>query len=231
MSPNRYNNLISCLIAVGKVEDFVNLPILVSLSEQSTHPLLADSHDQWLATVNSLAPEEILALIKSLTIGEQMFQSWSAGSVSPVIRLFWRLYDIKPAQADMIAEWVLANTKNPYLPFGSMFSGGAKTGAEFRRYLAESYWRAEENVLAERERQRMAKNSKGIREAELATQNLFNAVRRGDEKAVEALLNKGARIDDANKDGMSILALAEERGNERIIELIRNVSADSLIDE
>jgi hypothetical protein len=222
-----YNDVMKRLIAIGKVEDFARLPSLFFPSEQSAHPRLADSHESWLSIIDSLAAEDIVALIKSLTIGEMVFPRWSAGSVSPVIRLFWRLYDLDPQQADVIAAWVVANTKNPYAPFGSMFNGGATTVAEFRRYKAESYRRAQENAEAEEERQRIAKENKRAREAEKATQNLFNAVRRKDEKAVEALLSKGAKIESATKEGMSVLDLAEAQGNQRIIELLKNASGDA----
>jgi hypothetical protein len=222
-----YNDVVKRLLAVGKLEDYASLPSLFSQSEQSAHPRLADSHDSWLSVINSLAVEDIITLIKSLTIGEQVFPRWSAGSVSPVIRLFWRLYDLDPQWADVIAGWVVANTKNPYAPFGSMFNGGAKTVAEFRRYKAESYRRAQENIEAEEERQRIAKEDKRAGEAEKATQNLFNAVRRKDEKAVEALLSKGAKVEGAAKEGMSVLDLAEAQGNQSIIELLKNASGNS----
>jgi hypothetical protein len=222
-----YNVVVKRLLAVGKLEDYASLPSLFSQSEQNAHPRLADSHESWLSIINSLAVEDIIALIKSLTIGEQIFPRWSAGSVSPVIRLFWRLHDLDPQRADIIAGWVVANTKNPYAPFGSMFSGGAKTVAEFRRYKAESYRRAHENIEAEEERQRIAKEDKRTREAEKATQNLFNAVRRKDEKAVEALLSKGAKVEGAAREDMSVLDLAEAQGNQRIIELLKSASGDS----
>jgi hypothetical protein len=221
------NDVVEKLISIGHSEDFAKLPLLFSVAEQSRHPRLADSHESWLAIIPSLGVEDLVALIKSLTIGEHMFPYWSAGSVSPVIRLFWRLYDLDPNRADFIAGWVAANTKNPYLPFGSMFNGGAITVAEYRRYKAESYRRAQENVEAEEERQHIAKESKRAHEAEKATQNLFNAVRRSDEKAVEALLNKGANIKGTGNEGTTVLDLAEAQGNQRIIELLKNVPADS----
>jgi hypothetical protein len=222
-----YNDVVKRLIAVGNLEDYDNLPSLFSGSEQNTHPRLAESHESWLSVINSLAVEDIIALIKSLTIGEQVFPRWSAGSVSPVIRLFWRLCDLDFQRAGIIAGWVVANTKNPYAPFGSMFNGGAKSIAEFRRYKAESYRRAQENIEAEEERQRFAKEDKKECEAEKATQNLFNAVRRKDENAVEALLSKGAKVEGAVKEGMSVLDLAEAQGNQRIIGLLKNALGDS----
>jgi hypothetical protein len=222
-----YNDVVKRLLTVGKLEDYASLPSLFSQSEQSAHPRLADSHESWLSVINSLAVEDIIALIKSLTIAEQVFPRWSAGSVSPVIRLFWRLYDLNPQRGDDIAGWIVSNTKNPYAPFGSMFNGGATTVAEFKRYKAESYRRAQENMEAEEERQRVAQEDKRAREAEVATQNLFNAVRRKDEKAVEALLSKGAKVECAAKGGMSVLDLADAQGNQRIIELLKNASVAS----
>jgi hypothetical protein len=214
-----FNDVIKRLIGVGKSEKFDKMPSLFSPSEQLEHPRLADSHEAWLATIQSLTEEDLIALIKSLTVGEHIIPYWSAGSVSPVIRLFWRLHELNSQKADVMVGWILDNTTNTYLPFGSCCVEG-RTVAEFTLNQLSRHAGSQKRINAEEERQRFAKAEKLEREAQKATQNLFNAVRRNDEKAVEALIQKGANLEEASKDGVSVMSLAEEKGNKRIIELL-----------
>lgn len=222
-----YNDVVRRLIAVGKLEVFDSLPTLFTAPEQNAHPRLAGGAQPWQSIITTLSSEDVVALIKSLTVAEGVFPGWSAGSVSPVIRLFWRLFELDPRWADLTAGWVVEHTRNPYLPFGSSVTGGAKTVAEFRHYQAEYQRRAERNIQAERERQSVTQEDKRAREAEKATHDLYNSVRRKDERAVEALLRKGAKVSEACREGKSVLALAREQGDQRIIEMLEAASSGS----
>ena len=54
---------------------------------------------------------------------------------------------------------------------------------------------------------------------------MFVAINSNDVKAVEALINHGAYDRDLIIDGMSAMKLAETKGNEIIIELLRAADA------
>jgi hypothetical protein len=120
------NDVLDRLIEVGKTGDFDRLGLLFTEAEQLRHPSLAPDHETWLATVESLVMEDLIALIKSLTIGERQFKGWRAGSVSPVIRLFGKLSSLDSPRAEEIAGWVLSHTDNPYLPYGTIITARSR---------------------------------------------------------------------------------------------------------
>lgn len=216
------NDVLDRLIEVGKTGDFDRLGLLFTEAEQLRHPSLAPDHETWLATVESLVVEDLIALIKSLTVGERQFNGWRTGSVSPVIRLFGKLSSHDSSRAEEIAGWVLSHTDNPYLPYGSN-NHGAKSVEEYRKYRLASRQKASARADAEEARKLEAKE----RKAQQATHNLFNAVRRGEVKAVVALLDKGADPTTQNPDGVTALDVAVSQGDHRIIELLSKAAGDS----
>ena len=70
----------------------------------------------------------------------------------------------------------------------------------------------------ERERQRRAKQLRAVR----AEHNIFKAVQRGDIKAVEALLLKGANPNMLTADGISLAQFAESVGQIEIAKRLRD---------
>ena len=89
--------------------------------------------DWWRETCENLNDEQLECLIRGLTLAERDFK-WSGGSVAGVIWIFGLLMDRTgpiinlgfslSEQAESLAEWILKNSDNPYLPFGS-HRGGA----------------------------------------------------------------------------------------------------------
>jgi multidrug efflux pump subunit AcrA (membrane-fusion protein) len=79
-----------------------------------------------------------------LTIAESHF-CWTGGSVSGVIWLFRELVNRQADKQllDNLSAWILANTNNPYNPFGTRVSLGAK---DYSDYLARS--RSRSNQIA-----------------------------------------------------------------------------------
>lgn len=63
-----------------------------------------------------------------------------------------------------------------------------------------------------------AKNSRVIR----ATENLYNAIRRGDERAVKALLIHGADVNTSTPNGEHLIDFARRKGNSEIIGLLKH---------
>ena len=119
----------------------------------------------------------------------------------------------------MVFDWVLTNTSSY-----RYYSGGATSFAELRAERAWQSRRWQERQEDERNREAEAK----ARKAERATQNLHNAVRRGDIKAVRALLGQGASPTVTTPDGMGLAEYARLSGRSDIAELLSSPSADSV---
>ena len=101
--------------------------------------------------------EDVIALIKALTIGEKIFENWNCGSVTEVSSIFWHLHKRAPHLADDFSRWVVANRKWDYMPFGTS-AGGAATVDEFN-----DYWKMVAGQKRyESERQLKAKKRKGF---------------------------------------------------------------------
>lgn len=87
----------------------------------------------WSRTASPLTDEEVADLARGLTYVETQLK-WSGGSVSGVIWLFHELIDrnTKIELLDELSSWILRNTSNPYNPFGTRISLGAKNYSEYR---------------------------------------------------------------------------------------------------
>lgn len=82
------------------------------------------------------------------------------------------------------------------------------------------YRKAQEHY--EKEMQRLSRE----RDAALATQRLYNAIRRQDIKAVSALLSRGANVMALTPNGETMLDFAKSKGNSDIIELLKQEPLD-----
>lgn len=107
--------------------------------------------------------------------------------------------------------WILANT-NSYWYYG----GGMKSLDGFHSWQHMKYEIAAANERIDAERQ--AKDRARI--ALKASGNLYNAVRRGDRKAVAALIALGADAEGRCPDGKSLIELARQKGRLDIAEVL-----------
>ena len=99
--------------------------------------------DPWIAVSDTLPEEKLRSLIRGLTAAELELQ-WYGGSVASIIWVF-RRYELRfPDGADELANWILARTENPYVPFGKS-RGGARSIAEYRAHLNAKSKRHEES--------------------------------------------------------------------------------------
>jgi ankyrin repeat protein len=110
------------------------------------------------------------------------------------------------AKTELI-DWVLENTDNSYLPFGSP-NHGAKSLAEFQRITRDIEARVQAQRDAESARQLADQNRKAAR----ATELIFNAIRRKDSKAVVALLDRGADRNAVDANGQTAEEYAQKMG-------------------
>lgn len=74
--------------------------------------------------------EDLMALVKGLTVVERFF-NWTGGSVSSVIWTFREVERRNIKLSEELANWILARTRNPYVPFGR-HNHGARSVAEYR---------------------------------------------------------------------------------------------------
>ena len=177
------------------------------------------AREGWKHAAQDLSLVELAALIRLLTLAETAIPGWTAGSVSPVIRLFHVYARSEGAAEDTLADWVLRHSSNDYLPDGR-WNHGARSLAELRDLRAVATENKTARWRAESERQREARVSRSVK----ATRNLFPAIRRGDALAVQALLDQGADRSGRDVDGITPLEYAVQLGRETIVELLREQS-------
>jgi len=89
--------------------------------------------DIWNTLAETLSEDKLKSLVRGLTIAELELQ-WYGGSVASTIWVFRNYESRFPDKADDLADWVLARSENPYVPFGRM-RGSARSIAEYRAYL------------------------------------------------------------------------------------------------
>ena len=160
-----------------------------------------------LSWVETLSDQDQSSFIKSLALYEQ-----TIGGIGSATLLDLTLRAVRDPDHKLF-DWVLINTSSY-----NYFARGAKSYEELRQRQEASRARAERNL--EREAQRTGEAR--ARRARKASSNLINAIRRGDIKAVEALLRQGASLDTANSDGLPAADYAEEIGHRQIALLLRN---------
>lgn len=92
--------------------------------------------EKWRNVTNKLSINELIALVKSLVLAEYFFR-WAGGSVSSVIWTYREVERRDRETANVLADWVLQRTHNPYAPFGSQ-NYGAKSLPEYQK-LSEKH--------------------------------------------------------------------------------------------
>lgn len=212
MAQELSQDLIQRLIEIGeseRFEDGENISSLCSSARSGAFMRLAPQ--SWYAVAASLDDPQLIACIKALTVLERL-PNFSAGSVSPVIWLFRKLSERSHNDLTSVIDWVLTQTENAYLPFGS-HNLGARSLEELHALSARAAERAENRHTAEEHRQREAKG----RKAAQATHKLFGALRRHDEKAVVALLSQGADIHASNEKGQTAFEYAQSLGLQHLM--------------
>lgn len=209
--------LLQKLIEMGRSSDLSRMSSFFPVQEQHRFGhIMRLRPETWLNIAKSLNIEDLVALIKCLTIAERVFEDWGGGSVSPVILLFRKLASLDSNFAETIADWVLTNTENYYLPFGTM-NLGAKSLIEYHLLKQLASERRKGSHELEIQRQESARQ----RKAQETTHALIGAVRRSDVKAVKALIAKGANANAKDSEGVSSREHARLKGNPEILELLK----------
>ena len=211
------HEVVGALIALGRT-GAPGVPDCLA-DEQTAWSCLVRGKEVWLRVAKVLSEDELRHLIHGLVLYSRARERGIGGSVSPVIGLYLNYIARFPEQEPALTGWVVDNRVNDYEPFGSVYHEGARTYAEF---LERRECRQREHEARLLQRQQEAARLKQMRDAQKATPNLANAVRRGDLKAVMALLAKGADPAVAIADGGSLVALAEANGRAEVAAFLRS---------
>ena len=109
--------------------------------------------EHWDAVTQAMSTSDVFALLRGLTLAEKRFGG--VGSVSGSVWVFRELQrragaaPMDAAVADAAAEWTLANSDNPWVPFSNNF--GSRSLAEYRHRRAEHDRRIDETAASQRE--------------------------------------------------------------------------------
>lgn len=128
----------------------------------------------WDGIVDNLSEPQHAALARGLVIAEKEL-SWSGGSVASAIWVFRAFERRFPSYAEVLAEWMLQNSDNPWVPFTTN-RGEIRTLAEFRAFQSR---KAARHVAATSE----ARQREEIADARRATTARLNHLRQTISKA------------------------------------------------
>ncbi len=113
----------------------------------------------WNEVADALSETDLKNLVRGLVLAD-LEPQWCGGSVAGVIWAYRRHEARFPAKAQELADWVLAHSDNPHLPFGRM-RAGARSVAEFKAYLSAKALHHDESVRVQED----ARQHKRIRAA------------------------------------------------------------------
>ena len=154
---------------------------------------------------------DMVNIVKATTLLE-MNKGFFMGSVHPAIPIIKLIREIHPEECGELDTWVLKNSTNTLLPWGRS-RGRFKTWQE----VQDDYWTRLAKSAAEEERQEQEHAAKMERDKAKAQHNIYNAIRRKDVGAIEAMIAKGVDLDKPNNEGKSPRAYAEELGDEKVL--------------
>ena len=143
---------------------------------------------------------------------------------TPVAPLYAEFGTRYPESDPELLTWIKENRINPYDPFGG--SCGEITYNSYKEFCdamesGRRYHREQEQIRLEQEQ-----ITKKKRLAADATGKLANAVRRGDVKAVEALVEKGAKIDVVISEVGSLQKLAKEKNRVKMVNYLASLAIE-----
>lgn len=196
------------LLEIGRIGQYAEIAGIANLSVLC---LVDSGRDEMLDFVKNLPLDDQIAFAKSVAMLEH-----SVGGRGSVTSL-QHLLPVVPDPDRKLLDWVLRNTKSYWY-----YSHGARSVEELDAIRALIAERRAEGI--ERDQRRQVSDKARI--AAAATKNLPNAVRRGDLKAVRALIAKGADPATSAPDGSSLIAVAASLGFDAIASELRLAKRD-----
>ena len=166
-------------------------------------------------SLSRFSKDEMINIVKAICLFEKT-NDLNLGSCHPAINIINQIREVAPDDCDLLDKWILENTEATYLPWGFHWSRHFKSWAEVQQRDAK---RARKALIQEKN-DALARKVKVNVEVIKAQRNIFNAIRRKDLKAIEAMIAKGVDLDKPNDEGKSPRAYAEELGDEKVLELM-----------
>lgn len=201
-------DLVPFLLQLGRTAD----PSVIPASQRLNSGDFGVLWQKWDSVIHGWAAIDIADLIKGLTHFEKAFKC-GFGSVPPVAQIFSLYVSMVDAdESNKLAEWILLNTVNDYVPYGTS-NHGARSLSALKRINESSHARKQATAITERARFEDAQRNK----VQQATERLPKALRRKDASAVAALIAKGADIHAISDDGQSAYKIAKELGVESLL--------------
>jgi hypothetical protein len=202
--------LVDQLVAAGLAEDFAAVASLPGAGNHAQVLRFASSlrGDGLTAVVGGMTDAQRIAFIKALAVYEQTVNG--LGSVTPLCRLI----PLAPGDDEATIDWVLSHTRSY-----DYYANGARSLAEVLEAKAARAAGRAATAQAEAERGQGAREKRAAR----ATTLLYNAVRRGDLKAVQGLIGQGASANARTPEGEDLVVYAERMGRAEIAALLREV--------
>lgn len=115
----------------------------------------------WNKACENLPDDDLALLAKGLVIAEERFR-WSGGSVAGAIWVY-RIYERRQREnAHLLAEWMLRESTNPWVPFGSN-RGDARSLAEYHKLQDARAKRRSDAAQATLHREEAAKQRRAAR--------------------------------------------------------------------
>jgi hypothetical protein len=183
-------NLLEKLTEIGKKGVLDEIKGVMGAGIHSEICQIAGSEREEITTFcKSLSSSERIAFVKAIAAYEN-----TVGGIGSVTSLTVLLPLVEDPDKSTL-NWILANTDR----YG-LYSYGAKSASEYEAILKLNALRRDQSIKKEKERELEAKNKR----ANEATNKLYNAVKRGDIKAVRALLGQGADPNVKTPDGITL---------------------------
>lgn len=200
------------LLEIGRTGQYAEIAGIAKVEGHSSAlRLVGSDREEVLAFVKSLSLDDQTAFVKSVAMLEH-----SVGGCGSVTSL-QHLLPVVPDPDRKLLDWVLRNTKSYWY-----YSHGARSVEELDAIRALIAERRAEGI--ERDQKRQVHDKARI--AAAATKDLPNAVRRGDLKAVRALIAKEADPATSAPDGSSLIAVAASLGFDSIASELRLAKRD-----
>ena len=199
--------LIEKLVSAGRAGNFRTVEALPGAGNHAQVLRFSSSlRGEILEVFDAMTYQDRVAFVKALAVYENTVNG--LGSVTALKQLLPLVQD----DDHSLIDWVLSNTRSYWY-----YSHGAKSFSELFAIKSAHAQRRAESERQEAERERLAK----ARRAERATNKLFNAVRRGDLNAVQALLLQGAVVRTATPEGVPLDQYADSLGRTAIAKALR----------
>ena len=179
--------------------------------------LFVSGYDSW-RLAKSLSEPRLRNFIRGLVLYHRATGEVpdGHGSASPVIHYYSEYIKRFPDSEPSLTAWIVDNRVNGYEPFGR-WGIKARSQAELIAISQEDLKRQSKQSAKEA----LDHEARGLRETQKATERLADAVRRGDLKAVKALIEKGADPRAALPQGGSLQRLAVENKRLAVLEYLQ----------